>query len=598
MADLVRFRTRDGRFLSAAPAGSSGVGLHAEAGPPGATETFVFAPGTAEPPLADGSAIVVALVAADGTATPNRWTIVSHREHIPHSPLDQIVFGGPDTFVYVADWAPQPTPAWNPLYMALFTVRAAGGEISIQVTDRQSWYFRVGADGFVVADGAAPFQADTAFTVESGPFDCAAVTGHALDATSLQPLTDVRVVTDGGFAGTSGGNGAFSLVNAANTTCLPSGAHVLTATVDRHRTATQQITVPSVGTLDTQVLLACREITGIVTDGAGIPQSDFSVVLTGPGPTDPPQSSLPDPNTGEFIFRCVLQGDYALSYPGAATERRQVGDDGVSGVHLVVTTSSISGKVSNSATGELLAAASVQVVDNPPAQMPLGAMTQPAPHLGEYVINGVAGGSHGLHAAKTGFVPRELTVVVPATGSVTQDITLDPVVAPASSVVFPTGVDNARLILPGGAADPHWQVVAGQGIAAPRAAAVVAEQHPSGMYYTPTDSAWIWVTADGSGPIDQGFTFRLEFFLVSVGPTTRISGGWGCDNFGSIRLNNLAPAGTGITSVAGVVEGHFNAMKFFTLVGPFLVGPNTLDVVVTDAGNPGGLNVSKLLLTL
>jgi hypothetical protein len=141
-------------------------------------------------------------------------------------------------------------------------------------------------------------------------------------------------------------------------------------------------------------------------------------------------------------------------------------------------------------------------------------------------------------------------------------------------------------------------VVAGPGITAPQPAVVVTEQHPFGMYYTPTDSAWICLTADGSGQIDQGFTFRLEFFLVSVGPTTRISGGWGCDNFGSLRLNNLAPAGTGIMPVAGVVEGHFNTMKFFTLVGPFLVGPNTLDVVVTDAGNPGGLNVSKLLLTL
>src|SRR5215213_6239894 len=145
---LVRFRTRDGRFLSAAPR-RLGNGLHAAAGPPGATETFVLAAGTGQPPLTDGSPIVVALAAADGNATANRWTIVSHREHIPNSQLDRIVFGGPDTFVYVADWAPQPTPTWNPLYMALFTVRAAGGEISILVTDRQDWYFRVGADGFL-----------------------------------------------------------------------------------------------------------------------------------------------------------------------------------------------------------------------------------------------------------------------------------------------------------------------------------------------------------------------------------------------------------------------------------------------------------------
>lgn len=597
MAVLLRFKTRDDRYLSAAP-GGSGAGLHAVAGPPGATETFVLDAGTAQPPLTDGSAIVVALAAADGSATTNRWTIISRLERIPHSQLDRIVFGGPETTVYVADWAPLPTPPWTPLYMALFTVRAAAGEISILVKDRRDWFFRVGADGFLVADGTAPFQDDTAFSVEFGPFECAAVSGRVLDATSLQPLAGVRVDGGGGFTAISAADGSFSLVDAAGTTCLPSGARVLTATEDVHRTGTLEIDVPSAGVLSTQILLACREITGIVTDGAGVPQSDFSVVLTGPNRGNPPQSTPPDPNTGEFIFRCVPQGDYTLGYPGAANVERQVGDDGVSGVHLVVIKSSINGKVSNAVTGDLLAGASVQVMDNPPAPISLGAVTQAAPRLGEYVIDGVDSGTHGLHAAKAGFVAKDVTVVVPAAGIVTRDIALDPVSGSPSSVVFPTGVDGARSILPGGALDPHWQVVAGPGITAPQPAVVVNEQHPSGMYYTPDDSAWIWVTADGVASVDQGFTFRLEFYLVSVNATTRVSGGWGCDNFGLIRLNNLAPAGTGITSVAGVAVGHFNTLKFFTLVGPFLVGPNTLDVVVTDAGNPGGLNVSKLLLTL
>jgi hypothetical protein len=46
-----------------------------------------------------------------------------------------------------------------------------------------------------------------------------------------------------------------------------------------------------------------------------------------------------------------------------------------------------------------------------------------------------------------------------------------------------------------------------------------------------------------------------------------------------------------------VTEANFNTMKFFTIVGPFQVGLNQLEVVVTDAGNPGGLNVSRLVLT-
>jgi hypothetical protein len=596
MDSLVRFRTRDGRYLSGGFAGTPGGGLHAVAGPPSTTETFAFSAGTGDPPLTDGGPLAVAVCDADLQPTLNRWTIVSHREHIPNSPLDQIVFGGPDTVVYVENFAPYPPPARDPLYQALFTARVSNGELSILVADRQNWYFRVGSDGFVVADGAAPFQADTAFTVEFGPFECAAVTGQVLDATSLQSIAGARVVTDGGFAGTTDSTGNFALADGAGSTCVPTGVRVLTATEERHRSASQPVTVPPTGTVPTQVLMECREIRGIVTDAAGIGQSDFAVTLTGPGANDPPESFAPDPNTGEFIFRCVRQGTYTLAYPGAADVTVQVGDEGVSGVHLVVATSSVTGYVSNAATGDRLAGAAVRVLGVQP--LPPPAATQGPPDLGRYLISGVRSGNQRLRAEKSGFSPNELVVAVPVAGTVAQDILLTPLAGPVSSAVFNTGVDPNGAILPGGADDPHWQVVDGPGITAPRPAVVVTEPHPVGRYYTPTDSAWIWWNADGSGPINQEFTFRLEFGLAAVNSTTRISGGWGCDNFGFIRLNNRPPAGTGITSLTGLAEANFDIMKFFTIVGPFQVGLNLLEVVVTDAGNPGGLNVSRLLLTL
>ena len=126
----------------------------------------------------------------------------------------------------------------------------------------------------------------------------------------------------------------------------------------------------------------------------------------------------------------------------------------------------------------------------------------------------------------------------------------------------------------------------------------MTDQHPFGLYFTTNDSAWIWWNAAGSGPVNQGFRFRLEFGLANVGPTTRIIGDWGCDNLGFIRLNDRPPAGTGTTELPLFTEDNFTTKKHFMILDPFQVGRNTLDVIVTDTGNPGGLNVSSLVLTL
>jgi hypothetical protein len=186
--------------------------------------------------------------------------------------------------------------------------------------------------------------------------------------------------------------------------------------------------------------------------------------------------------------RCVRQGTYTLSYPGADDVTVSVGDEGVSGVHLVVPTSSVTGYVSNAASGDRLAEATVHVLGT---RLPV-AVSQGLPDLGRYLISGVRSGDQQRLAKKPGFSPNG---------------------------------------------------------------------------------------------------------LAAFGASTRISGGWGCDSFGFIRLNNRTPVGTGITTLAGVTEANFNTMRFFTIVGPFHVGLNQLEVVVTDAGNPGGLNVSRLVLT-
>jgi hypothetical protein len=74
-----------------------------------------------------------------------------------------------------------------------------------------------------------------------------------------------------------------------------------------------------------------------------------------------------------------------------------------------------------------------------------------------------------------------------------------------------------------------------------------------------------------------------------------ISGAWATDNFCSILLNGATPLGTGAFELAGVVSGNFSRFHEFSISSGFVVGLNTIDLVVVDTGSVGGLNVSRLV---
>jgi len=588
MATLVRFRTRDGRFLSGSAAFDV---LRLRPGLPTAAETFAFGTGTNPPPFVDGGTLE--LVPSVSASSLYRWTMVSHYEGVGSDGMPRVGFGGPgvNSEVFVANYG-LGAPG---TFLNEFGARVSGVEVSFRVPGRNNdWFFSADADDVVRAVGTAPFQDDTAFVFEFGPF-CAAVAGHVRDATSLQPITGARVVTDGGFADTTDTTGRFDLADADGATCVPEGLHVLTVTEDLHRSEMQTIIAPSKGTVETEIRLACREIQGKVVDEVGLESSPYSVGLIGPVPSGTQVSFLPDPSTGDFLFRCVRQGTYTLTYPGADDLNVTVEDAGAYGLKLIVKNSLVTGHVSNAATQVRLAGASVRVLGT---QAPAPVTTEGPPNLGRYTIKQV-NGSLTLRAEMSGFTPNEVKVEVPSNGQVTKDIELSPVpVVPDSSAVFNTGVDESRMILPGATDDPHWQVFDAAGVTLLGRAVVVTQQHPLGRYFTTSDSAWIWLNAAGSGQVNQDFRFRLEFGLASVETTTRIVGDWGCDNLGSIKLNDRPPSGTGIVDLPLFTENNFNIPNHFMIIAPFQVGRNTLDVIVRDLGNPGGLNVSKLVLTL
>jgi hypothetical protein len=589
MADLVRFRTRDGRFLSG---GGFFDVLRVRQGPPGPLETFTLGAATSQPPITDGG--VLEVVAPGGTGSlAFLWTMVSHVDVVVGSGTVGSSFGGPgvNSEVFIANYG-KGSPG---LFLDVFGARVNGTEVSFQVAGRTStWYFRVDPDDIVRAVGTTPFLDDTAFIFELGPF-CAAVRGTVLDATKQTPVAGATVVADGGFSATTGADGKFQLADPSGNSCVPEGPLRLTVTEPSHRTAEQIITVPSKGAIDTTILIACRRITGRVVDDAGLGPNPSSVTLFGPAAGDPPQVFTPDPATGGFLFRCVRQGHYTLTYPGADNVELDVADPDPAQQILTVKHTTITGHISNAATKEMLAGASVRILAT---DAPAPVVSQGDPDRGRYTITGARSGAGKLLAELAGFVPGQADVAVPTNGSVTKDIELVPVVVPSGqSAVFNTGVADNGSVLPVGTADPHWRVLDAAGTAL-GPAVVVNDQHPFGRYFTTNDSMWVWSNAAGSGPVDQGIRFRLQFVLAAVSANTRITGDWGCDNLGFIRLNGLAPDGLDVLDLPQFTELNFDQKSHFTIVDPFQVGVNTLDFVITDRGNPGGLNVSNLRLTL
>jgi hypothetical protein len=164
--------------------------------------------------------------------------------------------------------------------------------------------------------------------------------------------------------------------------------------------------------------------------------------------------------------------------------------------------------------------------------------------------------------------------------------------------VFNTGVDGTGALLPLGASDPNWSLVAGPGITSATPAIVLTTQSPFGLYATSPNSQWVWAQADGSGL--GPYTFQLTFDLTGLDlSTVMISGSWGIDNNGYISLNGSTTGiGTGALSLSGSSFSNFQTFNDFTLDNGFVSGVNTLDFVVTnDPGGTGGLNVTNLVAT-
>ena len=165
------------------------------------------------------------------------------------------------------------------------------------------------------------------------------------------------------------------------------------------------------------------------------------------------------------------------------------------------------------------------------------------------------------------------------------DVALSDVV----SGLYSTGLDDLRVPLAAGIADPHWELVESPDGQYPGPAAwVVNEGFPIPPWVdNDGTSKWIGPRADaGDGTAPGNYVYRLRFSLDEFDPpTTVLTGRWASDNSGvDVRLNGQ--------SVGLANEGGFTQFTVpFEITAGFVDGTNTLEFVVNNAGdgaNPSG----------
>ena len=160
------------------------------------------------------------------------------------------------------------------------------------------------------------------------------------------------------------------------------------------------------------------------------------------------------------------------------------------------------------------------------------------------------------------------------------------------SGLFPTGVDDNRAPLAGGARDPHYFLIASDDPLLPGPDTFVVDSSGPFGAWTFNDANSQWISAQGSNSGNSGvgnFTFRTSFTLSEVDPATaKLDASWSDDNTGSIKFNGNAVASA---------DPGFSSTASFSVTSGFVSGTNNLDFIVNNSGGPMGLRVTALSVT-
>ncbi len=159
--------------------------------------------------------------------------------------------------------------------------------------------------------------------------------------------------------------------------------------------------------------------------------------------------------------------------------------------------------------------------------------------------------------------------------------------------IFNTGVDTYGALLPLGAIDPHYALIASADSTYPGPLTYALSGVPTAWLANGPDSEWISVRPSGRGSALAGqYTFRLMFNLQANDvATASISGSSANDDeFLDVLLNGNS---------LGINTWGFTAYKDLIIPAgsPFIAGTNTLDFVVNNgADGPIGLRLDNMVL--
>lgn len=152
-----------------------------------------------------------------------------------------------------------------------------------------------------------------------------------------------------------------------------------------------------------------------------------------------------------------------------------------------------------------------------------------------------------------------------------------------TTLPFNTGLDDARVALADVSVDPHWTVKDAAGTALTAYVQTDALGFVGSWLAPSATSKFISPFVDTVDPGVGPFTYTTTFSLandVNLG-ATMLTVSYASDNAtSSISLNGQA--------ITGVTAGSFSAFVVLPIAGPFVVGPNTISFVSTNAGGPTG----------
>jgi len=157
--------------------------------------------------------------------------------------------------------------------------------------------------------------------------------------------------------------------------------------------------------------------------------------------------------------------------------------------------------------------------------------------------------------------------------------------------LFNTGVDGSGVALGDNVLDPHYTLTAQPNNGTFLAETVFDDTFPIPPWVANNaGSRWIGPDSDNdaNGPTGD-YTYETTFTLlgnVNLGSVV-ISGLWGTDNIGLDILIN------GISTLQANVN-QFGSLTVFSVTSGFIVGTNSLEFILNNAGGPTGLRVDQI----